>query len=169
MLNLVWPLSRLVGVLWGRLLPLYLHSPLPSPGRGMRDLEGLSTKISLGSEAVPGDGENCPPAWSTVFSLLTCGLINCFLLVSPACMHAPQCLCYSSTIWTTPASLVLEVGIKCSRESSVNDQTQFNMCETYIKWLITTCFWVTGTEKRNSVNVRISLHLLIAFVSALLC
>lgn len=56
MLNLVWPLSRLGGVLWGRLLPPSLPSPLPCPGRGMRDLEGLSTDVL---KAVT----NRPAAW----------------------------------------------------------------------------------------------------------
>lgn len=42
------PLSRLGGDLWGRLRPPSLPSPLPCPGRGMKDLEGLSTALPLG-------------------------------------------------------------------------------------------------------------------------
>lgn len=56
MLNLVWPLSRLGGDLWGPLLPPSLPSPLPCPGRGMKDLEGLSTALPLGWEAAPPHG-----------------------------------------------------------------------------------------------------------------
>lgn len=106
MLNLVWPLFRLGGVLWGRLLPPSLPSPLPCPGRGMRDLEGLSTEVPLGfTGSPPGMVKTVPPLLDpTVFSLLS--LLNCFIFYQyrlPACLHAPQCLCFSSTNWTTPA------------------------------------------------------------------
>uniref|UniRef100_A0A667ZVS5 G protein-coupled receptor kinase interacting ArfGAP 2b n=1 Tax=Myripristis murdjan TaxID=586833 RepID=A0A667ZVS5_9TELE len=71
--------QRLGGVLWGRLLPPSLPSPLPCPGRGMRDLKGLSTEVPLGSEAVPGDGADCPLACP--HTLLPPYLIACL----PAC------------------------------------------------------------------------------------
>lgn len=107
MLNLVWPLSRLGGVLWGRLLPPSLPSPLPCPGRGMRDLEGLSTEVPLGSEAAPR-GRRRPsllsPSWPASLELLVWP-------VWPACLHAPQCLCFSSAIWTTPAFCPLRAAL----------------------------------------------------------
>lgn len=104
MLNLVWPLSRLGGDLWGRLLPPSLPSPLPCPGRGMKDLEGLSTALPLGWEAAPPrDGEDHPPLWPPQSSLHSPLCISFFLVVWPACLHAPQCLCFSSAVWTTPA------------------------------------------------------------------
>lgn len=90
------------GVLWGLLLPPSLPSPLPSPGRGMRDLEGLSTEVPLGSEAAPQGTVTAVPLLDlTVFSFLTC-LFNPFYLfidlfiASIACLHAPQCVCLSS-------------------------------------------------------------------------
>lgn len=93
MLNLVWPLFRLGGVLWGRLLPPSLPSPLPCPGRGMRDLEGLSTEVPLGfTGSPPGMVKTVPPLLDpTVFSLLS--LLNCFIFYQyrlPACLHAPH-------------------------------------------------------------------------------
>lgn len=87
MLNPVWPLSRLVEVLWGQLPPPFLPSPLPCPGRGMRDLEGLSTERPLGSEAAPEGKKlsSCLTPWS--FSSRPCASKNCFLSVLPACMY----------------------------------------------------------------------------------
>lgn len=88
MLNLVWPLSRLGGVLWGLLLPPSLPSPLPSPGRGMRDLEGLSTEVPLGSEAAPRGWWQPSPSLTSQSSLSWPVFLNLFFLpVSPACMH----------------------------------------------------------------------------------
>lgn len=93
------PLSRLGGVLWGRLLPPSLPSPLPCPGRGTRDLKGLSTEAppprSRGSHH--GMVETVPPLDPRVFPLS--------LPVWPACMHAPQCLCLSSALRTTSCPL----------------------------------------------------------------
>lgn len=101
MLNLVWPpLSRLGGVLWGRLRPPSLPSPLPCPGRGMSGLEGLSTEVPSPPPVQTqtlGDGENCPPA-SPSQSLLSwpVSFVNCFIYwASPAFLHAQQCLCFS--------------------------------------------------------------------------
>lgn len=130
MLNLVWPLSRLVGVLWGRLLPPFLPSPLPSPGRGMRDLEGLSTENSRGSEAAPGDGENCP-LWP--HSLLSWPVsINCLFSASPACMHALQCLCYSS-VSEHPSFSLSKVLTCCIRDGCLNNPTaESSICERCI-------------------------------------
>lgn len=108
MLNLVWPLFRLGGVLWGRLLPLSLPSPLPCPGRGMRDLEGLSTDVPCGTEAAPGGWWKLSPCLTLQSSLSWLMSLNCLLSVSclPACLYActQQCLCCSSVIWTPPAS-----------------------------------------------------------------
>lgn len=110
-LNLVWPpppLSRLGGVLWGRLLPPSLPSPLPFPGRGTRDLKGLSTEVPPlfphsprwqpprdGGTLLPLDHPTHPPP-----CVFHCLLLLWFsvLPVRPACMHAPQCLCFSSAL-----------------------------------------------------------------------
>lgn len=87
MLNLVWPLSRLGGVLWGRLLPPSLPSPLPCPGRGMRDLEGLSTEVPLGSEAAPRGRWKLSPCL-TPQSSLSWPVSFKLLFISMACLPA---------------------------------------------------------------------------------
>ena len=142
MLNLVWPLSRLGGVLWGRLRPPSLPSPPPCSGRGTRDLEGLSTRVPLGLAAAPGDGENSPSAWP--HSLLSPDLcLFKLLFISIACLHAPQCLCCRSV-----TSFFSTVNLHLSR--CLNDQTAaFNIQERQMKWLITTRLLAITTDKRT--------------------
>lgn len=152
MLNLVWPLSRLGGVLWGRLLPPSLPSPLPCPGRGMSDLEGLSTWVPLGSEAAPGDGETCPPAWShSLLSPDLCLQTALYQYRLPACMHhsASASVQLSGQLWMFTWAKAAMVKAKvmmrcCTRESCLIDQTEeSNIYERKI----TMCLLVTATDK----------------------
>lgn len=167
MLNLVWPLSRLGGVLWGRLLPPSLPSPLPCPGRGMRDLEGLSTDVPLDSEAAPGDGENFPPcltlqsslSWPVFFKL---PFISTSCL--PACLHAPHSA--SATFqssehlqlslqraWTGAASAPVTIRSDneiWSREGwLIWSDSRVNYSWKWIERLVTKCLSVIATEKRT--------------------
>lgn len=77
------PLSRLGGVLWGRLLPPSLPSPLPCPGRGTRDLKGLSTEAPP-----PLDLEAATMGWWKPSLLLTpVSSPSLYQYGLPACMH----------------------------------------------------------------------------------
>lgn len=67
-------LSRLGGALWERLLPPSLPSPLPFPGRGTRDLKGLSTEV--------------PPPFPTRLEGSHHGMVELsFLLTTPPIHH----------------------------------------------------------------------------------
>lgn len=106
--------------------------------------------------AAPGDGENCPPPLlldPTVFSLLTCCLQTAFLSVSPFCMHAPQCLCYSSVTWTPPA-----FSVQWPREETVWTIRQQSPISKKDK----TAHNNVPLIREDTVYMRISLHLLIA-------
>lgn len=139
-------LSRLGGALWGRLLLPSLPSPLPFPGRGTTDLKGLSTEVLPplptlwswgqpprdGGTLIPLDHPTHPSP--CVFHCLLFLLFS-VVPVCPACMHAPQCLCFSSALrnyflpacgpkqglWLVAPSQVVVTMLCCAAERSVND------------------------------------------------
>lgn len=156
MLNLVWPFSRLREVPWGRLRPPSLPSPLHCPGRGTRDLEGLSTEVPLSSEAAPGDVENTPPAWPN--SILSPDLCLTKPLTSPASRTTVHLLQFSFPPQKSATRAALT-------QLNIDPKTGSNFRERSNEWLIRMCVVVLAIDK-STHSLRQDLF---AFTNRILC